>query len=397
MNNSKYNSIIYFPFKHRYAGTVKGRYIEIPHEGGKITGMIMEMEHRSFIVDITSPYWNASKGFVINPFPVHNVVFSRELDATNILMAQSLLIDLYLDCKHAYENADPAFWENKDYSRFYLRESVPYEEQSELDRNYGPQIAPEDYELYLESLKHINWPKRIYSYRREELSFITQQEAENARKFPGSRFEGNLVEIEVEGQKVQGEILKRDNDAIEIKIRYPYDGLTEVIKNRHDTFPPHHNRFKGLQYSAGALHAKEALQSIYLKAREMDTHFALLQTAYQDYLKLLQEHREAPERLAAEQELLQVRSQLQEKRNELRDGICDIAEYGRQCQPLRAKRHKLSKLVKIDTKALYHVAFQEIHDLRYFRTPHKYIFDALKNPNIIKGEYNYAKYPTWFR
>jgi len=108
---------------------------------------------------------------------------------------KDLLLNLYLDCKHAYENADPAFWENELYSKFYLREYVPYDELSDDERFYGPQIAKEDMDLYYESREHINWPDLCNSYKRKRLHFIGKLNEEDEKNFPDSSVRGNMVEI----------------------------------------------------------------------------------------------------------------------------------------------------------------------------------------------------------
>jgi len=75
MNKSRYQSITYVPYKQKLDGEIRGDHVEIVHEGQKITGVIMEREFRSIIVDITSPYWNASKGIALRDYHSSSLVF----------------------------------------------------------------------------------------------------------------------------------------------------------------------------------------------------------------------------------------------------------------------------------------------------------------------------------
>ena len=59
---------------------------------------------------------------------------------------------------------------------------------------------------------------------------------------------GNLVEITHEGQRVQGEIIRRDCNQISVQIRYPYDGLIERRTNKFIIYDPSQSHFSNFDY-----------------------------------------------------------------------------------------------------------------------------------------------------
>ncbi len=393
MNKSRYQSITYVPYKQKLDGEIRGDHIEIVHEGQKITGVIMEREFRSIIVDITSPYWNASKGIALRDYHSSSLVF---YDSHHKWAAKDLLLNLYLDCKHAYENADPAFWENELYSKFYLREYVPYDELSDDERFYGPQIAKEDMDLYYESREHINWPDLCNSYKRKRLHFIGKLNEEDERNFPDSSVRGNMVEIMHEGQKVRGEIVKRDSFELQVRIRYPYDGIVESASVNNEPYPPYHIRYKGFDYEAGDLAAKRVLRQIYRRCRTMQKHLDDLLAGYEEYKKLMALEEEKEDRKKANLELQEANKKLSEIRDDLREGKIRPEDYRELRRPFAVKKTQMQRIVKIDRRAIYNEAFKKVINIPVFKVPHKYIFDVVENPEIIRGKYSLESVPPWF-
>ncbi len=393
MNKSRYQSITYVPYKQKLDGEIRGDHIEIVHEGQKITGVIMEREFRSIIVDITSPYWNASKGIALRDY--HSRVFVFQ-DYHHEWTVKELLLNLYLDCKHAYENADPAFWENELYRKFYLRKYVPYERLSDDERFYGPQIAEEDMNFYNESREHINWPDRCNSYKRNRLHFLKKLYEEDEKSFPDSRVWGNIVEIMHEGQKVRGEIMKRTADELKVRIRYPYDGITETSALEPHRYPPQQSRYKGLDYEPGELAAKRLLRRIYRRCRTMHMHLNDIIAAYDEYKELMALEEEKEERKEALLELQEANKKLTEIRDDLREGKIRPEDYNELRRPFANKRKQMQKIVKINKGTIYQEAFRKLIGIPVFKQPQKYIFEVAKNPMIIRGEYSLESVPPWF-
>lgn len=388
-----YQTLSRFPYSSFPVGGVKGQYIEIFHGDQKITGVIMQRDSQSVIVDITSPYWNASKGMIASTMFKNEYQFD---ESTQVLIAKDLLLKLYVDCKHAYDRADPAFWENEEYSKFYLREYVPYERLSREERFFGPQIREEDFALYLESRRHILWPSTSGSYIRARIKYMKELKEKDEREFPDSRFLGNLVEITHEGQRVQGEIIRRDCNQISVQIRYPYDGLIERRTNKFIIYDPSQSHFSNFDYEGGELMAKRLLKLIYERASVMEKHLDNILAAYEEYERLIELEKSQDERKAASEELEKIQLKLRQLRNDLHEGKIKKEDYHKARAPYKRKVRELHKIAHVRRGPIYEKAFAELLRIPQFKEPHKHTFDVGKNPEIITGNYKLEAEPDWF-
>lgn len=393
MKRTPYETITYMPYEKHVIGDIKGQYIEIFVDKQKVTGIIMEREFRSVIVDITSPYWNASRGIVTGAY-LSNEFYMN--DRIQEIVAKDLLRKLYLDCKHAYENADPSFWENEEYSKFYLRDLVPYEKHSGNEKLFGPQVSEEERDLYLESRKHITWPNTSFSYMRERLDYIRECKQIEKRDFPDSKVWGNLVEITCDGQRVQGEIITRKLNDLAVRIRYPYDGFIEKVGKQSLLCPYSKKRYKGYNYEGGELAAKKLLRTLYLRGQMLEEHLDEILTAHEEYTRLMAIAKSRPGNKKAAQELEIIYAKMSKLRRHLREGLIDIEDYRKIRASYKQERFRLRSNIKVDKGAIFNEAFKNLQNKKAFRQAQHHIFQVAENPEIITGKHALNTMPSWF-